>query len=355
MKSKKWLKVLIGIVAGIGVLAIGGCLAWKGITSIRYVGVASTDIWQEEAAYDKTQVPKIVKQDGVPLKILMFSDIQLEIHPFNDPKTLQMVDDLVKEVQPDFIVTGGDNVSWIFADVVTKRLVEQMGSYGIPWGVTFGNHENDEGRADRNWIGNQYEGAPNSVFDMGPSNIHGVGNYHVNVEDEAGNILYTLVMLDSHDRRQYETEKDYDFIYYDQIKWYEWLIKGVSESQYGTYDAASGKVVPSMLFFHIPLPEFREAQAYAEANQVGVGKNQENVYCPPVNSGLFDRAKALGSTTHIFAAHDHVNNLSVSYEDILLTYGMKTGFNSYSDEEMRGATLIEIGEDGAVKVEHLYR
>ncbi len=53
-------------------------------------------------------------------------------------------------------------------------------------------------------------------------------------------------------------------------------------------------------------------------------KNEER--CPGhINYGMFDVFKKTDSTKYVFAAHDHLNNFSVDYEGIRLTYTMKTG------------------------------
>ena len=75
-----------------------------------------------------------------------------------------------------------------------------------------------------------------------------------------------------------------------------------------------------------------------------------------ITSGLFDKIAELGSTTHIFVGHDHINSLSVTYDGVRLTYGLKTGPTCYFEEEMQGATLITItGDTNEVLVENIYK
>lgn len=343
MKSVFKVVLKIVVVTAVTILVIYG--AFNGAAALWGRGVSSDVIWSESQKFNSDEISQLVKKDGEDFKILLFSDIQLAANPFENARALNLTEQMVKETNPDFIMTTGDNASPFFSDIMTKAVIKKLQSFGIPWGVTFGNHDT-EWIADRNWNGNQYEKAENSLFEMGPANIHGVGNYVINIADENGNTVYSLIMLDSNSRRVYEDGKDYDFIYYDQIKWYEWVVNGQ-------------KGVPSMLFFHIPLPEFKDAEIMWTSGQIdsnlGFGDNREDVFCAPVNTGLFDIVKELGSTTHIFCGHDHINNLSVLYEGIRLTYGLKTGPSSYSDSDKQGATLITI-KDGTneVIVEHVY-
>lgn len=67
---------------------------------------------------------------------------------------------------------------------------------------------------------------------------------------------------------------------------------------------------------------------------------------------MFDLIKEVVSTKYVFAAHDHINNYSVEYEGIRLTYTMKTGDRCYAQEDMNGGTMITIGNETAI--EHIY-
>ena len=338
-KTLKSIKIILISAAIISAVLLG--VKWLFLT-----GTPSNQYWSETDTFYADSVSQLVKADGEDFKILLLADVQLGTSIPKDREALQMVDELITETDPDFIMTTGDNGYFILTDFITKKVISRLESYGIPWGTTLGNHDTD-GLADRNWIGSQYENAENSLFQMGPSNIHGVGNYVVNVEDSVGNVIYSLIVLDSNVRREYEDGWDEDFIYYDQIKWYEWVV-------------TSQGAVPSMLFFHIPLPEYAVAGALYESGDLtgptAFGANHETVCCPPVNSGLFDKILELGSTTHVFVGHDHINSLSVDYMGVRLTYALKTGPTCYFEEEMQGATLITI-TDGTnqVQVDYIYK
>lgn len=340
-------RVLKGILYTLGALA-AVALILTVYLMIPLKGKASTEIWDSRVSYDPSGTASLSMDEGEDFKILVLADIQLESDPVRDRKALRMIRELVEKSDPDFIMTVGDNTTWIFGDNRARKVARTLGSFDIPWGVVLGNHDG-EGRADRTWHGNMYEEAPNSLFSSGPSNIHGIGNYAVNVLSPAGDIVYSLIMMDSNRYREYPDGKDYDFIYYDQIKWYEWMVQGLQ--------AAEGKVVPTMAFFHIPLPEFAAAvDEFKEgrASEGSFGGVREDVFCPPVNSGLFDSMKALGSTTHIFNGHDHVNHLSLDWEGIRMTYVLKTGPASYNDDDLQGGTLVTIRKDShRVDVEHL--
>lgn len=335
-----WRLLLVSAVL-CGVVAV---LKWTVFT-----GTPSFALWHEDEAFRIEDLPALVKPDGRDFRILLLSDLQLEANPFVDPGTLAMVDDLVAKTDPDLILTDGDNTYLPLQALMAGVLVRQLDKYGIPWDVTLGNHD-AQFLADRNWHANRYAAGRNSLFQAGPSNIHGVGNHALRVTDTAGRTLSALVLMDSHTERRYAEGMDYDAFYPDQIRWYEWLMAGLAQD---------GRQIPSMLFFHIPLPEFQTLSDDWSAGKLPagsfIGENREKVCAAPVNSGMFEAVKASGNSTHIFVGHDHVNCLSAAYEGVRLTYGLKTGADSYNDPDLQGGTLITLRDGSAeVDVAHVF-
>ena len=311
-------------------------------------GTPSPEIWRPERRLEAGDIPELSMADGEEFRILVVADLQLGLWPWETRKTGKILESLVTETDPHLIITVGDNTSMFFDHRHVRRIVRWMESSGRPWSVTLGNHDG-EGWGDRYWLGNRYEEGGNSLFRSGPGNIHGVGNHGINIVDSSGGRVCSLILMDSNAYRRYPEGRDYDYIYEDQIQWYRWMV----EEQ----DRLYGDPAPSKLFFHIPLPEFDEArQAWESGDADGTGVMREAVFCPPVNSGLFDAVSGLGRTTHIFNGHDHVNNLSVMWQGVRMTYVMKTGPGSYSDKDLQGGTLITLaagtGEAGVEQVFH---
>lgn len=330
------------------------------------IGIPSNKAWFEEDEYHLGFNSTLVKKDGKDYKILLLADIQVDKKNKKGKKhAFELIDKLVASTDPDLIVTLGDNTQGYHSDILAKELSAHLAKFNIPWAVTLGNHDS-EGRKGRPWFGNHYEAAKNSIFKYGPSNIHGVGNYSVQLNDENGDIIYSFIMLDSNTYRGYEDEKGYDFIYRDQINWYEWHVKGASATQYGEYNPEENKVVPSMCFFHIPLLEYADAAKAVENGDIDsaniIDQNNEGIASAKLNSGLFEVMKSLKSTTHVYCGHDHINNLSVDWQGIKLSYGLKTGKTSYHDEKIQGGTLVTIKADkdnkykstAEVEMEHIF-
>lgn len=352
------IKTVVKVLAIIIAFTITSC---KTMHSPKYSGVSSPTVWFPEDEYKIDSIQSLTKKNGEDFRILLLADIQIDGVPSRTRKTFRLIDRLIDSVKPDYILTLGDNTEWYYSDVMAKKLIKFLGKKDIPWSVTLGNHDSEHRKA-RAWYGNRYEEGNNSIFKYGPSNIHGVGNYAVNLKDQNGDVIYSLIMMDSNDYRMFADGPGYDFIHRDQIDWFKWQINGVNKAQYGN----SNTKVPNMSFFHIPLLEFGDAAKAVKEGTIKseyvVGINKERVDGSKVNSGLFTVMKNMESTTHVFCGHDHINNMSVKWQGIRLSYGLKTGPTSYYDEAMQGGTLLTIKADennktkstAEVDIEYIY-
>lgn len=307
-------------------------------------GTKSNEIWVESDAIQLEDIYTFDIGDD-DFRILLLTDIQIGSR--SDYSVFDEIDTLVKDTNPHLIITLGDNTQGLNSHTHTNNLITHMEQYNIPWVVTLGNHD-DEGFADRTWIGNAYQDADNSLFQMGPNTINGIGNFVLNIESYTIPV-YSLIMMDSNGLTDYEHGRDYDVIHENQIQWYEWVMKELPK--------AYGIPVNSMLFFHIPIPEFNNAQEeflkYSGTNPDIFGTTNEAVFSPPVNSGLFETILEYESTTHLFVGHDHINSFSYPYQGVQFTYVLKTGINSYNDETLNGGTLLTISSKD-VTLKHIY-
>lgn len=353
-------KMILGVSCALLAVVIAA-----GIVCFPKFGAKRFDLWSPSDSYSVDSAAAVLeKKAGQDFKILQISDTQLFTSGKENKAAMDMVKKLVEEQKPDLVVTVGDNVSGFFTKFGIKQFIEGMEALGVPWAPTFGNHDG-EGQADLAWQGEQFMKAKNCLYRPGPSNVSGEGNYIIHVT-ENGKIIQSLFLLDSHNKYEYKKGgKDYAYIEQDQINWYRWAVKGVSQLNYGSYDPAEGKVVPSMAFFHIALPEMQTAlEPYLDENglgkvpeELGSGEIRERICCPPYNSGFFTAMKEMGSTKDVFIGHDHANDAIVTYDGIRMVYGVKTGPSphQWNDAVAYGGTLITL-QDGTnqVRVDQLY-
>jgi len=323
-----------------------------------YKGTPSAEMWTPADAFTADSAVVLYKQPGEDFVILNFADTQFkDVSALNKGSLLyKTMQKCISDVQPDMITMSGDNFTGPLTKQCQKKLIEFMESFEIPWAPVFGNHDH-EGNADIEYLGEQFEAAEHCLFQKGPANVEGVGNYVINIM-EGDKIVHTLIMMDSHDYfdysemddqyKMYTVDEDgktvqlgggYDFIRQTQIDWYQWVVDGVKALSGGT-------VVESSLIFHIPLPEYDTAYQIAMASDPATvtGEKRESVACAQFNSHFFDTIRDMGSTKNILVGHDHVNDYTVEYQGVRLNYAVKTGDWSYwvDGGSVNGGTVLRL-------------
>ena len=303
-----------------------------------------SEYWSEYDVFDIADITAVEAGDD-GFTILQLTDLHYHL-PHMTSQTDGIVSRLVEESNPDFIVITGDSVYGPTNVMYTKHVAELMDSFKIPWAIVYGNHD-DEGKADKYWMGNVYENAEYCVYENGPCNIGGTGNYVVNITKN-GQPFYSLIMMDSNRETQYNGNKEYGSFTPSQVSWYGWVQQGLKDSGYDK----------SMMFFHIPFPEFLDAYEYWEQNgfdsEIGSGSKNEDVCSATYNPGMFEKILEKGATTHVFVGHDHVNDYNVNYQGVTLSYGVKSSRQFYYSEEQLGGTVIRISADAEVTIERKY-
>ena len=91
-------------------------------------GSAKTEYWSPLDEYSSAEVAKVQKTAGEDFVILLFTDIQLWLFTWDNNETYEIMDELVKRVNPDLIILPGDNVSGLGTDFLTRSLVRKMES-----------------------------------------------------------------------------------------------------------------------------------------------------------------------------------------------------------------------------------
>lgn len=399
-----------------------------------------------------------VKEDGT-FKILQLTDMHLinstkknvtakepesnlrdvsKNYSLRDEWAMEAVTTVVEEADPDLIIVTGDSIytNELVCKAYTKtddneaafwKFAKFVDSFKIPWLFIFGNHDEEGSLTERE---GSYQGAKKVLasilkseelkycwYDDGPEELNGLGNYIINVENLDGTINQSLVMLDSGSYLHYVDEtgklkgdqRKYEYVHDDQLDWYEETIKWISD------EMNDGNLVSSILFQHIPFPEYKTViDAYIKAltdlgedweqtirsdgsgtertlmtdigeityhfgvyndlddeNQHIVSHSYVGYY--PVNGGpyydgghVFERAVKLGSTKYIFCGHDHRNTYSFTYQGVRLTYGMSIDYSSnglsdfwddnqriFDETAQRGGTLITLKPNSEVEVKQI--
>lgn len=305
-------------------------------------------------------------------KVLQLTDIHIGagfMSTKKDSMAMNAVAAMITAEKPDLVCVSGDigypvpfQAGTFNNKPPAQIFAEEMEQLGVYWAPVFGNHDTEAySYYNREEIAEIYESGdyPHCLFQSGPEDIFGVGNYVINVKNTAGEIVQSIFMIDSNDYTDRSLKStivwSYDCIHKDQIDWYE-------NTLYSLADENGGNIPKSIAFFHIPLLEMEEAWTeYCENGfndtedvQYIYGKaGEENsvIYCSALNEGFFDKVCELGSTRGIFNGHDHLNNFSIYYKGIRMTYGMSVDYLAYFGiskiGSQRGCTPVTIHPDGS--------
>jgi len=305
-------------------------------------------------------------REGADFKILHLTDIHLGGSLYSYSKDIKALEACYAEIaytQPDLVVVTGDLcfplgiMSLSFNNSApVQQFAAFMRNVGVPWCFTYGNHDT-ETLASMNqddlrsvYMSLSYKNSGTLLYPYVQPNVTGRNNQVIEVLNADGSLNTALFLIDSN---AYTGEgiNVYDYIHDDQVDWYAAQVERLNERE--------GHVVDSLVFFHIPLQQYRTAYELYQAGSSEVtyyfGENNETaidkVCCSDYPSSLFDRMVELGSTTGTFCGHDHYNNMSLEYQGIRLTYGMSIDYLAMpgieDDVEQRGAELITLHPDGS--------
>ena len=168
------------------------------------------------------------------------------------PDTLALINAAIEREQPDLVVYSGDQI-WNYASFkgnestvksVLSHLTEPAYSRKIPFTVCFGNHDRQVGLSNEKQL-EIYSSLP---FFVGESaeGIDGCANHVIEIAD-GEEIKFLLYCIDSNTSLK---TGGYDNVHLNQIEWYR--------ATRDMYEATHGRVIPSIVIQHIPVPEVFE-------------------------------------------------------------------------------------------------
>lgn len=347
---------------------------WYTQSYINSVPVVSHN--ESKITYDEQTGIYTITKTTDDFKILHLTDIHIGGSLYSYTKDLKALNACFAEIEhthPDLVVVTGDMcfpMGIMSLSLNNSAPVQQFAAFmrntGIPWAFTYGNHDTetmstlDKTELNEVYKALSYKTSGNLLYPYIQPDITGRNNQLIELRNADGSLNTGLFMIDSN---AYTGEglNEYDYIHDDQVNWYA--------DEVARMNADAGHTVNSMLFFHIPLQEYRTATELYNAGSDEVihyfGDNPGDhggitnylVCCSDYPSKLFDTALALGSTTGMFCGHDHYNNASLEYRGIRLTYGMSIDYLAMPgisrETKQRGAELITIHEDSSWDLEQI--
>ncbi len=280
--------------------------------------------------------PKTVlkyKADG-KFKIVQLTDIHYKFGKSGSKRALECINNVLDSEQPDFVILTGDLVYGNKVEDAIKEMTEPIISRNIPFGIIFGNHDHQFDRT-LSEIYDQVQAMPLSI--MPERGETASPDYTVELMSADGaKIANVFYCIDSHAGARQKNVGRYDWIHTDQVMWYLDNSRQYKEDN-------GGQSIPSLVFIHIPLLEYRYADSDEKAPQFG--NKGEGISSPELNSGLFTAARDEGDVVGIFCGHDHDNDFATAYMDVLLAYGRYSGGDTvYNHLRPSGARVIELTE-----------
>ena len=295
-------------------------------------------------------------------KIMQIADTQ-EI-PAVSPDTLSLINNALDREKPDLVIFTGDQIKGYskkfkkdpaIIESTIDILVEPIAKRNIPFMVTYGNHDAQCGVDNRGQYkfyakyDNFISGDLRNSDDVGTADIQ----IYSSTEDKP---VFELYIIDSHGKAK--DGAGYAPVDKEQIEWY------VSRRE--QLKAENGDYLPSLVFQHIPVPEFFDVikkvpkgtksavPAYgAHENEYFVLNDEtiaeggfmlESPASPDVNTGEFETMSEKGDVLGIYVGHDHNNSFVVKYKGVDLGYTQGAGFNVYGPGENRGVRIFELDE-----------
>ncbi|KAJ3145012.1 purple acid phosphatase [Geranomyces variabilis] len=261
----------------------------------------------------------------------------------SDDSTLEFIDRLLDEEQPDLVVFSGDNINGETtsdAASLIKRYSDTCIKRKINWIHIWGNHDDEknlspllppskdekgtpatgaaaEGGATTNYkMKDEYgvfadrldlfelgRGLPYSLTHKGPKGVNGVGNGYLTLKRK-GKIVGRVWYLDS---GNYISGGRYGYLHRDQVNWF------TNEAQ---------RLPPSpvdITFFHIPTNDWNRVEAQ-------VGEKNEPVMEQGKTSGILSAMEKRVGLQVATTGHDHTNDYCGLNGRVNLCYGGGIGY-----------------------------
>lgn len=287
------------------------------------------------------------KSDGT-LKIMQITDMQ-EI-PAISPDTLALLDAAVEAEHPDLVIYTGDQIKGYgvtykgktkkeleaaVAKTITA-LLEPVTRRHIPFAVTFGNHDRQVGISNADQFNHIYKSLPGCIGEQAEG-IPGGGTYAVplTASDGSGRTVMNLYLFDTGTDAKGGGYEAFDPAIID---WYRKTRDALK--------AETGHYVPSLVFQHIPMPEYYHVLRRVKKSEKGAiqafrtHKNEfyklgdtcrpgdmleEPPSIPDINNGEYDALHEKGDILGVFVGHDHKNSFVGRYKDMDLGFTQSAG------------------------------
>lgn len=305
---------------------------------------------------DKRPKPLRFRQDGT-FRIMQVSDIQESPNVCGD--SLEFLKSALQQEKPDLVIFTGDQLKGyspyfhvpggeLKAGTTLHKILKPFADKGIPFLVTFGNHDAQSGLTNRQQM-YYYLQYPECVNTM--ENPEDCGTCCVTIAGKDGKPAFAIYVIDSNSDRFAPVKSS-------QLDWYRRTRDHLAHENGGHY-------LPSLVFQHIPVPEFyeflqevpkgtphaisafgnRRGHCYLlDKSKVYGGELGEAPCIPESNSGELETLAEAGDVLGLFVGHDHRNSFWGPLHGIDAGYAPCCGFNTYGPGPDRAVRMFTLHE-----------
>ncbi len=260
-------------------------------------------------------------------KIMLLTDLLFSISMDVNKEYTHLDKMISNEENIDLIVISGD--TFVGENRIgVNSFFDKIDSYDIPFAFTYG-ETNSSGQYDTYYIADKLSTCKNAKYiDFKDDKLAGLANYYIDLNFEGAN-KYRLFLLDTNS--YYPTGLNYslDTLHKDQIE----HLKNIYRTE----------PVSALAFFHTPVEEYALASEMYKANLTsGQGENKGAVSFSYTNENkVFNWLKNCGVFA-TFAGHDYLNYSDINYNNVTLSYGLKSSLNGVSSDSPVGYKLITL-------------
>ncbi len=295
-------------------------------------------------------------------KIMQMNDIQ-DTNNFNS-LTKEFMEKAIAQENPDLVVVVGDMLSdtFLFAneekiEATLRTIAEIFEASNTPFAVTFGNHDHDlEDIVSLEKMIEIFKSYDCFMYNEGCD----AGTYNLPILNSTGTgYALNVYLMDTNNK----VDGEYDGVRPNQVQWYKDTSNALKRQNFG-------KVVPSVLFQHIPTKEmyqFAQEVDFTQCNEAIYNQDTNKWYkldtskiisdyavlgeapaTEPLDkvTGQYEAWLEQGDIIGAFFGHDHVNNfIGVTDEGIVMGYNGGTGFRTYGTTDQRSVRIYEFNEN----------
>lgn len=295
----------------------------------------------------------------------------MQINDFQDrdvanADSLAFLNAVLDKYNPDLVILVGDQLSDYFPNKTAEKIktaisnqVNPMEERGIPFIFTFGNHDRDH----QDVLSMEEQAAFYREFSCCYSNADGAdgGTYNTLIYGKDGSTpVLNIYMMDT---QHWNGTGWTSGVTQKQVQWYVDTSNSLKEMN-------GGKVVPSLVFQHIPVKEIRSLLKAVPPETPGALKSRfyDSYYIldedadwigdrnvmreipgcehPEKITGQYEAWVNQGDIIGAYFGHDHINTFVGRTDDgIILGYNGGFGFATYGDPGERYARIYDFSEN----------